>query len=81
MFHAELYTVTVLTEAAMMGADIDGDVLVYLDMAQVIHPVRHHFTDGDITQGFDIMLGQTFVNVELFENSTATVLFSKQMHT
>ena len=31
----ELYTVTVLTEAAMMGADIDGDVLVYLDMAQV----------------------------------------------
>ncbi|XP_030593270.1 rho-related BTB domain-containing protein 2 isoform X1 [Archocentrus centrarchus] len=30
----ELYTVTVLTEAAMMGADIDGDVLVYLDMAQ-----------------------------------------------
>lgn len=32
---SELYTVTVLTEAAMMGADIDGDVLVYLDMAQV----------------------------------------------
>lgn len=31
----ELYTVTVLTEAAMMGADIDGDVLLYLDMAQV----------------------------------------------
>nr|XP_020450029.1 rho-related BTB domain-containing protein 2 isoform X2 [Monopterus albus] len=30
----ELYTVTVLMEAAMMGADIDGDVLVYLDMAQ-----------------------------------------------
>ncbi|XP_029019847.1 rho-related BTB domain-containing protein 2-like isoform X1 [Betta splendens] len=30
----ELYTVTVLTEAAMMGTDIDGDVLVYLDMAQ-----------------------------------------------
>ncbi|XP_037115312.1 rho-related BTB domain-containing protein 2-like [Syngnathus acus] len=30
----ELYTVTVLTEAAMMGADIDGEVLVYLDMAQ-----------------------------------------------
>uniref|UniRef100_A0A674NZZ6 Rho related BTB domain containing 2 n=1 Tax=Takifugu rubripes TaxID=31033 RepID=A0A674NZZ6_TAKRU len=31
----ELYTVTVLTEAAMMGTDIDGDVLLYLDMAQV----------------------------------------------
>ena len=31
----ELYTVTVLMEAAMMGADIDGDVLVYLEMAQV----------------------------------------------
>ncbi|XP_010874297.1 rho-related BTB domain-containing protein 2 isoform X1 [Esox lucius] len=30
----ELYTVTVLMEAAVMGADIDGDVLVYLDMAQ-----------------------------------------------
>uniref|UniRef100_A0A8C8JBU0 Rho-related BTB domain-containing protein 1 n=1 Tax=Oncorhynchus tshawytscha TaxID=74940 RepID=A0A8C8JBU0_ONCTS len=30
----ELYTVTVLMEAAMMGADIDGDVLVYLEMAQ-----------------------------------------------
>ncbi|KAI1904981.1 hypothetical protein AGOR_G00011260 [Albula goreensis] len=30
----ELYTVTVLKEAAMMGADIDGDVLVYLDVAQ-----------------------------------------------
>ncbi|CAL8247672.1 unnamed protein product [Merluccius merluccius] len=30
----ELYTVTMLMEAAMMGADIDGDVLVYLDMAQ-----------------------------------------------
>lgn len=32
---AELYTVTVLKEAAMMGADIDGDVLMYLDVAQV----------------------------------------------
>lgn len=31
----ELYTVTVLMEAAMMGADIDGEVLVYLEMAQV----------------------------------------------
>uniref|UniRef100_A0A1A8F2Z4 Rho-related BTB domain-containing protein 1 n=1 Tax=Nothobranchius korthausae TaxID=1143690 RepID=A0A1A8F2Z4_9TELE len=30
----ELYTVTVLTQAAMMGTDIDGDVLIYLDMAQ-----------------------------------------------
>ncbi|XP_007563364.1 PREDICTED: rho-related BTB domain-containing protein 2 isoform X1 [Poecilia mexicana] len=30
----ELYTVTVLTESAMMGTDIDGDVLIYLDMAQ-----------------------------------------------
>ncbi|XP_026867052.2 rho-related BTB domain-containing protein 2 isoform X1 [Electrophorus electricus] len=30
----ELYTVTVLMEAAMMGTDIDGDVLVYLEMAQ-----------------------------------------------
>ncbi|XP_056274016.1 rho-related BTB domain-containing protein 2-like isoform X1 [Pseudoliparis swirei] len=30
----ELYTVTVLTEAAMTGTDIDGDVLVDLDMAQ-----------------------------------------------
>lgn len=36
MFLSELYTVTVLTEAAMMGTDIDGDVLVYLDMAQVL---------------------------------------------
>lgn len=36
VFLSELYTVTVLTEAAMMGADIDGDVLVYLDMAQVV---------------------------------------------
>lgn len=36
MFLSELYTVTVLTEAAMMGTDIDGDVLVYLDMAQVV---------------------------------------------
>lgn len=35
-FLSELYTVTILTEAAMMGADIDGDVLVYLDMAQVV---------------------------------------------
>lgn len=35
----ELYTVTVLTEAAMMGADIDGDVLLYLDMAQVSVPL------------------------------------------
>lgn len=35
----ELYTVTVLTEAAMMGADIDGDVLLYLDMAQVCVPL------------------------------------------
>lgn len=32
---SELYTVTVLMEAAMMGADIDGDVLVFLEMAQV----------------------------------------------
>lgn len=32
---SELYTVTVLMEAAMMGADIDGEVLVYLEMAQV----------------------------------------------
>ncbi|XP_030631948.1 rho-related BTB domain-containing protein 2 [Chanos chanos] len=30
----ELYTVTVLMEAAMMGTDIDGEVLVYLDVAQ-----------------------------------------------
>uniref|UniRef100_A0A4W5MS01 Rho-related BTB domain-containing protein 1 n=1 Tax=Hucho hucho TaxID=62062 RepID=A0A4W5MS01_9TELE len=30
----ELYTVTVLMEAAMMGSDIDGDVLLYLEMAQ-----------------------------------------------
>lgn len=30
----ELHTVTVLTEAAAMGTDIDGDVLVYLEMAQ-----------------------------------------------
>ncbi|XP_063067283.1 rho-related BTB domain-containing protein 2 [Engraulis encrasicolus] len=30
----ELYTVTVLKEAASMGADIDGDVLLYLEMAQ-----------------------------------------------
>lgn len=36
VFSPELYTVTVLTEAAMMGTDIDGDVLVYLDMAQVV---------------------------------------------
>lgn len=32
---AELYTVTVLMESALMGADVDGDVLVYLEMAQV----------------------------------------------
>lgn len=25
----------------MMGTDIDGDVLVYLDMAQVVLPVNH----------------------------------------
>lgn len=37
---SELYTVTVLMEAAMMGADIDGDVLVYLEMAQVKHRVQ-----------------------------------------
>ncbi|KAK9968653.1 hypothetical protein ABG768_002968 [Culter alburnus] len=30
----ELHTVTVLKEAAAMGTDIDGDVLVYLEMAQ-----------------------------------------------
>ncbi|XP_028830214.1 rho-related BTB domain-containing protein 2 isoform X1 [Denticeps clupeoides] len=30
----ELYTVTVLKDAASKGADIDGDVLVYLEMAQ-----------------------------------------------
>uniref|UniRef100_A0A672MHF3 Rho related BTB domain containing 2 n=1 Tax=Sinocyclocheilus grahami TaxID=75366 RepID=A0A672MHF3_SINGR len=30
----ELHTVTVLKEAADMGTDIDGDVLVYLEMAQ-----------------------------------------------
>lgn len=41
---SELYTVTVLTEAAMMGADIDGDVLVYLDMAQVVSAASHHLT-------------------------------------
>lgn len=35
----ELYTVKVLTEAAVMGADIDGDVLLYLDMAQVSVPL------------------------------------------
>lgn len=28
----------------MMGTDIDGDVLVYLDMAQVMCPVNHHLT-------------------------------------
>uniref|UniRef100_A0A673JUP0 Rho-related BTB domain-containing protein 2-like n=1 Tax=Sinocyclocheilus rhinocerous TaxID=307959 RepID=A0A673JUP0_9TELE len=39
----ELYTVKVLTEAAMMGADIDGDVLLYLDMAQ-FH-CAHQLTD------------------------------------
>lgn len=27
-----------------MGADIDGDVLVYLDMAQVVWPVNHFRT-------------------------------------
>lgn len=31
----ELYTVTVLKETASTGADIDGDVLLYLEMAQV----------------------------------------------
>lgn len=34
-FTAELHTVTVLKEAAATGTDIDGDVLVYLEMAQV----------------------------------------------
>lgn len=43
-FLPELYTVTVLTEAAMMGTDTDGDVLVYLDMAQVVWPVSHYLT-------------------------------------
>ena len=38
---SELYTVTVLMEAAMMGADIDGDALVYLDMAQVQLSLSH----------------------------------------
>lgn len=45
---SELYTVTVLTEAAMMGNDIDGDVLVYLDMAQVL--VLMIVTSTEITQ-------------------------------
>lgn len=31
----ELYTVTVLKETASTGADIDGDVLLYLEIAQV----------------------------------------------
>lgn len=31
----ELYTVTVLKETTSTGADIDGDVLLYLEMAQV----------------------------------------------
>lgn len=31
----ELYTVTVLKESASTGTDIDGDVLLYLEMAQV----------------------------------------------
>lgn len=44
MFLPELYTVTVLTEAAMMGTDTDGDVLVYLDMAQVVWHVSHYLT-------------------------------------
>ncbi|KAL4623057.1 rho-related BTB domain-containing protein 2 isoform X1 [Arapaima gigas] len=39
----ELYTVTVLMEAAMMGADVDGDVLLYLEMAQ-FH-CAHQLTD------------------------------------
>ncbi|KAL2091916.1 hypothetical protein ACEWY4_011714 [Coilia grayii] len=30
----ELYTVTILREATLMGVDIDGDVLLYLDVAQ-----------------------------------------------
>ncbi|XP_041087811.1 rho-related BTB domain-containing protein 2-like isoform X1 [Polyodon spathula] len=39
----ELYTVTMLMESALMGADIDGDVLVYLEMAQ-FH-CAHQLTD------------------------------------
>ncbi|MGH0177868.1 UNVERIFIED_CONTAM: hypothetical protein FKN15_076011 [Acipenser sinensis] len=39
----ELYTVTVLMESALMGADVDGDVLVYLEMAQ-FH-CAHQLTD------------------------------------
>ncbi|XP_048835999.1 rho-related BTB domain-containing protein 2-like isoform X1 [Brienomyrus brachyistius] len=39
----ELYTVTILMEAAMMGADIDGDVLLYLEMAQFHR--AHQLTD------------------------------------
>lgn len=30
----------------MMGADIDGDVLVYLDMAQVVCPVNMDDTES-----------------------------------
>uniref|UniRef100_A0AAY4ATS6 Rho-related BTB domain-containing protein 1 n=1 Tax=Denticeps clupeoides TaxID=299321 RepID=A0AAY4ATS6_9TELE len=39
----ELYTVTMLMEAAMMGADVDGDVLLFLDLAQ-FH-CAHQLTD------------------------------------
>lgn len=35
MFPTEQYTVTGLMEAAQMMVDIDGDVLVFLELAQV----------------------------------------------
>uniref|UniRef100_A0A8C7GJ77 Rho-related BTB domain-containing protein 1 n=1 Tax=Oncorhynchus kisutch TaxID=8019 RepID=A0A8C7GJ77_ONCKI len=35
----ELYTVTVLMEAAMMGADIDGDVYIYLILGWCLHHI------------------------------------------
>lgn len=69
-FFSELYTVTVLTEAAMMGTDIDGDVLVYLDMAQVMCPVNHHLTGTALevlvyTYSLTHLLGGTGVKLTL----------------
>lgn len=40
---------TVLKEAAAMGTDIDGDVLVYLEMAQVKRRVEIHTNSSGST--------------------------------
>lgn len=61
---SELYTVTVLMEAAMMGADIDGEVLVYLEMAQVnfeLQPPESIKASPTDTESEEAVVTQTFV--------------------